>query len=218
MENNEIQGLIIMVIMVGLIIVIGIFIASAMQSSFTTAASGTVAIINETLLNVNDGSYTDNVNAGKLGVSCIFDVCSASSATWNVLYSFCLQEFTNDTAIGDGICNKFYNGTYLWNASGWTDVDDTYDGNIVTYGWADTVNTTAELYINYTLPLNVTNNSVWVVSDGSIIGAPWYVNLTISDLCWTNAQTDGILKLRVVSNSNDDIGGNSTEWYCWRGT
>jgi len=209
METDNTQKFVIGVIMVGLIIVIGIFILAAMQTSFTTGTTSSTSVNNETIASVTTG--TPNAAASLFGVSCSWSDCITEADTWTIKYTWCMQEFTNDTDAGDGSCEYFTNGTYISDAL--NEMSGGIDGSIVTYGNA-VENTTADLYINYTLPTNVTNNSLWAVSDGNITGVPWYVNLTFPHDCWADAYVNQVLSLRVASTW-DAATENSTAWYCW---
>ena len=179
-----------------------------------TQTHASTAVVNETITNVND-TFRPNAQVGKDSVACTWDVCVVTVPKWTHTITRCLQEFTNGTKAGDGTCEYFTNGTYLNDA--WWDVDfsEAYDGLLIT-GAQALENNTANLYLNYTLPTNVTNESRWVVSDGDVDTPPWSVPLTFTSACWTDAVTDQILKLRVASTF-DAVSSNSTTWYCWNG-
>jgi hypothetical protein len=124
-------------------------------------------------------------------------------------YSNCSQETANASKYTDGVCGLNYTGTYAWT-EGWVDVNDTFDGSILTSGVMNgTVNAT--LYVNYTKPVGATG-AIWAVSDGDM-GVPPWMGLAVPTACW-QAYTNKLV-LQVISG-NESVTGYS-EWMCYNG-
>ncbi|MFA5133012.1 MAG: hypothetical protein WC444_06825 [Candidatus Paceibacterota bacterium] len=121
--------------------------------------------------------------------------------------SWCYQETANASTAGDGSCGLEYTGVYTcsgtWNDAGEHNCSYVFDGNWSSSGSAASGQETY-LYINYSVPVNATSNSVWNIKDTAGVE-----NLSLGD-CWA----DPIM----VYAYSDYTGGDTTEWRCWNGT
>ncbi len=112
--------------------------------------------------------------------------------------SHCLQEFANESENGCGLSTGIY-----YDAEGWSNIVNIYDGNYSTSGSSNTEDTRF-FYINYSIPPDAIN-ATWVVKDE---GAK--INLSLPSNCFNNAN----LSLRIQNNKP----GNNIQWHCWNGS
>jgi hypothetical protein len=75
-------------------------------------------------------------------------------------------------------------------------ISNSYDGDWSTYARASTTsNSTAELYVNYTIPSNASSDSIFMAAVGAIsYGTP--VNYTVPSDCW-NVSGNNMLQFRL---------------------
>jgi len=144
----------------------------------------------------------DSININRL----VF-LHQSNNFTTNTNNALCYQESANVTNIADGSCGLNYTGSYVSFGSWLTDVNSSYDGNWTTYALVPDTATWGSVDVNYTIPLSITNTSIWRTKVSSTTS-----NRTIPSDCLSNK----ILQLRMnISTNTEDAKGycyNSTTW------
>lgn len=144
------------------------------------------------------------------------------SAPYVPTLSWCYQETTNASSITDGTCALNYSGIYNTSLDeNWTDLQDMYDGSILTYGIGNsTTYNDSTLIMAYVVPTTATNDSLWNVCDGNITDSPYCINLTLPTDCWGlrlynyTGYDNGTQIMILGAVSRNDTFTTAAEWFC----
>ncbi len=131
----------------------------------------------------------------------------------NGFSAWCYQETANQSHISDGSCILNYSGTYYNDpSSAW--LSSSYDFNeVFDTNWSSYATATATWYgivfINYSKPVNSTENSLWQIKFNNTIDK---VNFSIPLNCWNQDN----LQFKVSSQffTTPDY----SNWSCYNGT
>lgn len=119
------------------------------------------------------------------------------------MHEWCYQETANVSTACGGLDTGSYACEGNWSYKG---CDLTYDGSWTDSGIAEDNHTTT-LYINYTIPENALDSSLWELQYDNN-----HTNNSIPSEC-----LDGdILQLRVFSSARDNSSDSRSTWYCWQ--
>lgn len=129
--------------------------------------------------------------SNKCTVKCLGGCFSSS-------YDFCYQESANVSTS----CGGLSTGGYYVNVSEWVSPVNLSDGNWSTLSYSDT---SSNFFINYTLPANARNGSIWQVKYGGVTS-----NYTLPNLC----MSDNKLQLKILSSA----AGENIIGYCYNTT
>jgi len=113
---------------------------------------------------------------------------NSSSQTISNGYDYCYQESTNTSNQGgaDGNCRLDYSGSYVHS----------YPGG------------PAFVYINYTKPIGVTNNSKWIVKNGALL-----TNISLPNSCWNAFSNKLSLRLESEHHQNNLLSYSKASCY-----
>ena len=123
--------------------------------------------------------------------------------------TMCYQESANVSTA----CGGLNTGTYTLAGPGtWTNGGSpVYDGNWSSGDILSGIDSDAYIYINYSIPTNAQNSSLWEVEDFG----PVVTNLSLTSCIWSG----NILQLRIDSNNQvPPAGAHHTFWDCFNGS
>ena len=174
---------------------------------------------NITLISPNNSIYLNYSNVNfKANITNNINVSNATLNIYNLtgVYNKTLIELSSplcyqETATVATSCGGLSTGSYGYSvlSGDIIDVNNWKDGNYMTAATKSGASSTAFLYVNYTLPLGVTN-ATWLVVDNQTS------NLTIPSECLNN-----VVQLRVNMSRTSSVAGNpngTVLWDCFNGS